>query len=144
MTLFLPDEDATASFAHRLAAVARPGDVLLLSGALGAGKSSFARAFIRALAGDDRLEVPSPTFTLVQSYPTTRGEVWHYDLWRVEDHRALQELGWDEALSGITLVEWPERLGPLAPRGAVRVEFVVRRQGRDVVVTGEARWSDAV
>src|SRR6185437_12526593 len=81
VTLGLPDQAATEALAARLAAQARPGDCILLEGPLGAGKSTFARAFIRAAAGEPDLEVPSPTFTLVQAYDTSKGEIFHYDLW---------------------------------------------------------------
>jgi tRNA threonylcarbamoyladenosine biosynthesis protein TsaE len=140
MRLSLPDETATQALAQKLAGIARPGDVLLLSGELGAGKTSFCRAFIRALAGDPRLTVPSPTFTLVQQYETPEATVWHYDLWRLENHFALEELGWDEAQAGIVLVEWPDRLGPLSPTHALRLNFAYATPGRAVEITGDERW----
>lgn len=112
----------TEALAARLAALARPGDVILLRGPLGAGKSALARAFLRAAAGDAALEVPSPTFTLVQSYPLPGGVVaHHYDLYRLDGPGGLMELGWDEAREGIVLVEWPERLGGLAPGDALTI-----------------------
>jgi tRNA threonylcarbamoyladenosine biosynthesis protein TsaE len=141
--LTLPDEAATEALAAKLAVRARPGDVLLLSGALGAGKTSFARAFIRACAGDPNLEIPSPTFTLLQSYDTPAGPIAHYDLWRLADHRALEELGWDEAQAGIVVVEWPDRLGPLAPPDALQLAISLLGPGREIVMTGQARWFDA-
>ena len=143
MRLHLQDEEATEALARRLAARARPGDVLLLTGPLGAGKSSFARAFIRALAGDPQLTVPSPTFTLVQQYETPGAMIWHYDLWRLADHHALEELGWDEAQEGIVLVEWPDRLGALAPKEALHITISLIPAGREIVLQGEKRWFDA-
>jgi tRNA threonylcarbamoyladenosine biosynthesis protein TsaE len=143
MRLTLPDEAATQALARTLAERARPGDVLLLTGPLGAGKSTFARAFIRALANDPALTVPSPTFTLVQSYETACATVWHYDLWRLQDHHGLEELGWDEAQEGIVLVEWPERLGPLMPENALHVTIDHGTGGREVSLAGEQRWFDA-
>ncbi|MGG5886783.1 tRNA (adenosine(37)-N6)-threonylcarbamoyltransferase complex ATPase subunit type 1 TsaE [Falsiroseomonas sp. HC035] len=121
MTLILPlpDEAATAALAARLAARARPGDALLLEGPLGAGKSSFCRAFLRAASGDPALEVPSPTFTLVQSYDLPVGPAFHFDLWRLDGPAGLDELGWEEARDGIVLVEWPDRLGALRPAEAL-------------------------
>jgi N-acetylmuramate 1-kinase len=111
-TVPLPDEAATHRFARFLAGELKPGDVVALSGDLGAGKTTLARAIIRALAGDETLEVPSPTFTLVQSYETPRGPVVHADLYRVNDPDELHELGFEEAAeAGIVLVEWPERAG---------------------------------
>lgn len=121
VTLALPDPDATAALAGRVAEAARPGDAVLLEGPLGAGKSHFARAFLRAASGDAALEVPSPTFTLVQGYATRHGPAHHFDLWRLDGPGALAELGWEEAREGIVLVEWPDRLGPLRPPDALTV-----------------------
>ncbi len=138
----LPDESATQALAQRLAAKARPGDVLLLHGPLGAGKSTLARAFIRELAQDPALPVPSPTFTLVQSYDTPRGPVFHYDLWRLDGPDALAELGWDEAQDGIVLVEWAERLGPLSPPGALHLTLSHQGTGREIELSGNEKWFD--
>jgi tRNA threonylcarbamoyladenosine biosynthesis protein TsaE len=121
ITLALPDEAATGALAARVARLARPGDAILLDGPLGAGKSAFARAFLRAAAGDPGLEVPSPTFTLVQTYELPAGPAHHMDLYRLEGPDALPELGWDEAREGIVLVEWPERLGAFTPPDALRI-----------------------
>jgi tRNA threonylcarbamoyladenosine biosynthesis protein TsaE len=117
----LPDLAATQRLAAAVAALARPGDAILLDGPLGAGKTAFARAFLRAAAGDPALEVPSPTFTLVQSYETRLGPVHHFDLWRLDGPSALPELGWDEARDDIVLVEWPDRLGALRPPDALTI-----------------------
>jgi tRNA threonylcarbamoyladenosine biosynthesis protein TsaE len=144
MRIFLADDEATAALGAKLAARARLGDVLLLEGPLGAGKSTLARAFIRALAGDERLTVPSPTFTLVQAYETPRGEVWHYDLWRLDGPDGLAELGWDEAEQKITLVEWPDRLGELTPPGALRLRLSHAKGGREIEMQGEERWLDGL
>jgi tRNA threonylcarbamoyladenosine biosynthesis protein TsaE len=141
-TLTLPDEAATASLAARLAARARPGDVLLLSGPLGAGKTAFARAFIRARANDPALEIPSPTFTLVQTYDLPSGAVWHYDLWRLSGPQALEELAWDEAQAGIVLVEWPDRLGALTPAEAFSLTISLNPAGREITLNGATRWFD--
>jgi tRNA threonylcarbamoyladenosine biosynthesis protein TsaE len=113
VTLILADAAATEALAARLAARARRGDAILLDGPLGAGKSTFARAFLRAASGDPALEVPSPTFTLVQGYDLPAGPAHHFDLWRLDGPADLAELGWDEAREGIVLVEWPDRLGAL-------------------------------
>jgi tRNA threonylcarbamoyladenosine biosynthesis protein TsaE len=122
LTLALPDEAATARLAEAVARLARPGDAILLAGPYGAGKTAFARAFLRAATDDPDLIVPSPSFTLVQTYALPDGgEAWHYDLWRVAGAEELAELGWDEARAGIALVEWPERLGSLAPPDALRI-----------------------
>lgn len=122
MRITLENLVATEELAARLARIARPGDALLLEGPLGAGKSALARAFLRAASGAPALEVPSPTFTLVQSYDLPGGvTAHHFDLYRLSGPGGLAELGWDEAREGIVLVEWPERLGPLAPEGALRL-----------------------
>jgi tRNA threonylcarbamoyladenosine biosynthesis protein TsaE len=114
----LANEAATAALARRLAPHLKPGDVVALTGDLGAGKTSFARALIRALSGPEgsEREVPSPTFTLVQSYETPAGRIHHFDLYRIRSPDELTEIGWDEALAdGIVLVEWPDRAGALLP-----------------------------
>ena len=144
MRLHFKDESGTWRLGALLADIAKPGDVLLLEGQLGAGKSSLARAFIRAAMRDPRLAVPSPTFTLLQTYETPGGtEIFHYDLWRLDGPAALEELGWDEALCGIVLVEWPDRLGALAPLGAWRLCFTLAGVGRDVEIEGDLRGFDA-
>jgi tRNA threonylcarbamoyl adenosine modification protein YjeE len=97
-------------------------DIVLLKGDLGMGKSVFSRAVIRALSGNMDLNVPSPTFTLIQTYNTELGEVYHFDLYRLKSPEELYEIGWEDALSsGILLVEWPERLGYLTPKTAISV-----------------------
>ncbi len=121
ITVRLPDLSATHALAARLAAALRPGDAVLLEGPLGAGKSEFARAVLRAATGDPALEVPSPTFTLVQGYDLPAGPAHHFDLYRLGGPAELAELGWEEAREGIVLVEWPDRLGGLAPEDALRI-----------------------
>jgi len=126
--LELEGEAATQALAAALAACARPGDVIALSGPLGAGKTSFARGFIRArsahMGAGEVGEVPSPTFTLVQIYDLPGGTVWHVDLYRLEDPAEVSELGLEDAFAdGITLVEWPERAGSLLP--AERLDLVL-------------------
>ena len=113
----LPDERATDGLGATLAARLRIGDVVGLKGELGTGKTTLARAILRAAAEDARLIVPSPTFTLVEVYETPRGSFWHFDLYRLETPEQVFELGWEEALAeGISIIEWPDRLGPLLPR----------------------------
>ena len=113
----LPNEAATESLGETLAMRLKPGDVVGLTGDLGAGKTTLARAIIRAAADDPDLIVPSPTFTLVEVYETLRGTYWHFDLYRLEAPEQVYELGWEEALAdGIVLLEWPERLGSLLPK----------------------------
>src|SRR5690606_14141522 len=111
LTLSLHDESATNRLGEDLAAMLTTGDVIALSGDLGMGKTSLARAIVRALADDPALEVPSPTFTLVQAYGA-RVPVQHFDLYRLASPDELEELGFSDAIrSGTVLVEWPERAG---------------------------------
>ena len=121
----LADRAATRRLARRLARLVRPGDVIGLGGALGAGKTTLARDFIAALAGQDH-EVPSPTFTLVQTYELGAVTVWHFDLYRIVAPDDVFELGFEDALAeGVSLIEWPERLGPLLP--ADRLDVVLEQ-----------------
>jgi tRNA threonylcarbamoyladenosine biosynthesis protein TsaE len=113
----LPNEAATEALGATLAARLKQGDIVGLKGDLGAGKTTLARAIVRAAAGDPDLIVPSPTFTLVEVYDTPRGTFWHFDLYRLDSPDQVYELGWEEALAeGVVLMEWPERLGPLLPQ----------------------------
>ncbi len=136
--LTLADQPATESLARSLAAASRPGDVILLAGPLGAGKSCFARAFIRAIAADPALEVPSPSFTLVQTYPTDP-PITHADLWRLNGDSDLIELGLDFSDRMIYLIEWPDRLGDAAPRTALHIALAWRgAESRTALVRGPA------
>ncbi|MDF7673577.1 tRNA (adenosine(37)-N6)-threonylcarbamoyltransferase complex ATPase subunit type 1 TsaE [Acetobacteraceae bacterium ESL0709] len=123
MLFTLSSPEQTAAFAAGLSACVRQGDCLALTGPLGAGKSTFARAFLRALSHDPDLEVPSPSFSLVQPYETSVGMVFHYDLWRLSGPDELYELDWDEACEAIMIVEWPERAENLLPAQALHLFF---------------------
>ena len=145
-SLHLPTERATAAFAAALAPMLGPGDTLLLSGPVGAGKSHFARALIKArlaAAGTDE-DVPSPTYTLVQTYRDGVCEIWHADLYRLTSADELVELGMDMAFeTDIVLVEWPERLGSLAPKGALSIELSPGKtpEAREARLwSGDDRW----
>ena len=142
--LALADEAATVALARAVARGVRPGDVIALWGDLGAGKTRFARAFIGALAGEGE-EVPSPTFTLVQSYDIPAGMVWHFDLYRLDSPDEVLELGFEEALAdGIALIEWPDRLGPLLPRDRLdlALDFGAAAESRVARLTGQGAWAE--
>ncbi|MCQ9155100.1 tRNA (adenosine(37)-N6)-threonylcarbamoyltransferase complex ATPase subunit type 1 TsaE [Acidomonas methanolica] len=139
--LDLADQSATEALARHVARRARPGDLVALSGGLGAGKSVFARAFLRALSGDPVLDVPSPSFSLVQLYDTPLGQVAHLDLWRLDGPEALAELGWDEFRAGLMLVEWPERAGAEIPPDALRITLLPGA-GDDARVAELSGWPD--
>ncbi len=140
LDLLLTSPQDTCRRAGRLGARLVPGDVVLLSGAIGAGKTHFARCLIQSL--QDRPEdVPSPTFTLVQVYDTTRGPLWHADLYRLGSADEVVELGLTEAFdTAICLVEWPDRLGDLLPGDALHLTF---RDGPDDETRHlQADWQD--
>ena len=139
----LPDEAATAAFAARISALAEIGDVIALKGDLGAGKTTFARAFIRARGGTE--EVPSPTFTLVQVYELGSAAIWHFDLYRLKSPDEAWELGIEDAFSdGISLIEWPEQLGPLLPRYRLEITFLFadRPEARRAVIAAGGDWQE--
>lgn len=125
MERFLPDDAATAAFGAELAATLRPGDLVLLEGDLGAGKTALARAIIRTLAGDAGMEVPSPTFALIQPYETPAGQVLHADLYRLGDPREVEELGLLDNPGAIVLVEWAERSPEIVAAATVRVALAI-------------------
>ena len=142
-SLFLADEAATERLGAALAARLRPRDVVALEGGLGAGKTTLARAILRAAAAQPDLVVPSPTFTLVETYDTPRGTFWHFDLYRLDGPEQVFELGWEEARAdGIALVEWAERLGPLLPADRLTVMLAPEGAGRRATLDGEARFGD--
>jgi len=143
-SLLLADEAATDRLARALAAMLAAGDTVLLSGELGAGKTRLARALIGALS-DAPEEVPSPTFTLLQSYETRKGKVSHFDLYRLAAPEEAYELGIEEAaVDGIALVEWPERLGALLPadRLEIALGFGRRPDERTARLVGHGRWRE--
>lgn len=140
LTIALPDEAATAALGERLGAVARAGDVIALVGDLGAGKTTLARALIRSHLGPET-EAPSPTFTLVQTYPGPRFDIWHFDLYRLEDPGEARELGLEEAVDGLSLIEWPERLGRYLPTVRLEVRLSLEGQGRIARLVDLDDWS---
>jgi len=145
--IVLPDEDATRRFAIDVAAALNPGDLITLSGDLGAGKTTLARAVIRALAADDAIEVPSPTFTLLQIYDLPRFSVVHADLYRVNTLAELAELGWEEASEGAAvLVEWPDRAGALIQADRLEIALMLANDlgpgYRQIRLAGLGVWAD--
>jgi tRNA threonylcarbamoyl adenosine modification protein YjeE len=127
--IFLADDAATASLGAKLAATLTAGDLVLLAGGLGAGKTALARALIRALVEDDRIEVPSPSFALVQPYDGQTGPVLHADLYRLAGEREIDELGLFENARAIVIVEWPERAPDLAARADVAITLTIPSDG---------------
>ncbi|MCU0906413.1 MAG: tRNA (adenosine(37)-N6)-threonylcarbamoyltransferase complex ATPase subunit type 1 TsaE [Rhodobacteraceae bacterium] len=141
--LALPDDAATRRLAADLAQHLRAGDTVLLQGDLGAGKSTFARALIRARLGMPDLDVPSPTFTLVQVYGEGSDAIWHADLYRLGGPDEIAELGLTDAFdTALCLVEWPDRLGDLAPGGALTLALSgAGGDGRVAHLRGSADWA---
>lgn len=148
LTLQTRSPEATAALAARLGARLKPGDCLLLDGPIGAGKTHFARSLIQSLLAVPE-EVPSPTFTLVQTYDTPAGEIWHADLYRLNSAAEIAELGLTEAFgTAICLVEWPDRLGKLAPPDALSLRFAAdpdRADTRRIAFDWrDGRWAGVV
>jgi len=137
LNIRLPDAEATARLARRLAPLLGAGDTVLLSGGIGAGKTHFARALIQRRLADEGVweDVPSPTFTLVQTYAAGPLPIWHCDLYRLSSDDEIFELGLDAAFEvALCLVEWPERLARLTPHRALALDFT------DVTGEPNARW----
>ena len=135
MQRLLADDAATAALGAELAASLRPGDLVILQGDLGAGKTALARAIIRTLADDQRMDVPSPTFALVQPYDTPRGPVLHADLYRLGDPREVDELGLLDNPDAIVLVEWAERSPEIVASATLTVALSIPPGGEGRLVT---------
>lgn len=134
-TIISHSEEETAVVARKLAVQLRPGDVVLLRGELGAGKSIFARALIQILCGEETI-VPSPTFTLVQTYKAPEFTLWHFDLYRLNSPEEVYELGIEEALRrGVCLIEWPDRLGAHLPEVYREIELQYGSQPHERLIT---------
>jgi tRNA threonylcarbamoyladenosine biosynthesis protein TsaE len=141
--MILANEADTAAVGARLARLARPGDVITLSGPLGVGKTALARGLIAALGHEG--DVPSPSFAIVQPYESLDPPVWHVDLYRIEDRREIGELGLDSAADALLLVEWPERAGPGAWPQALQLSLDFARNGERILTaevppSWEGRW----
>lgn len=135
----LPDEAATSRLGAALSARLQPGDIIALHGDLGAGKTTLARALIRALCGAET-EIPSPTYTLLQTYPAPDFPIYHFDLYRLEDPSEIIELGWDDTGDGLSLIEWPGRAGPHLPQSRLDVHLALT--GKTRIATLEPRGED--
>jgi tRNA threonylcarbamoyladenosine biosynthesis protein TsaE len=142
--LIFESPDETANFACKFGKILRPGDAVLLVGDIGAGKSFFARALIQSLQTTPE-DVPSPTFTLVQTYDTDVGEIWHADLYRLSGPDEIVELGLTDAFeTSICLIEWPDRLADLAPKSAITLALTtLTDETREVLICGASKqWGN--
>lgn len=130
----LPDEKSTIDLGRKLAHMAKTRDTFALYGTLGMGKSVLSRAFIQELTAAK--EVPSPTFTLVQSYDAPDFTIYHFDLYRLKNADEIFEIGVEEALySGVSLIEWPERMQPYLPRDIFQINIESDGAGRKLTIT---------
>lgn len=133
------NEAGLAAIAAELAPLFAGGAVVALEGNLGAGKTALSRALIREITGNTELDVPSPTFTLVQTYDAPMGEIWHFDFYRLKHPEEVFELGWEDALAGggLLLMEWAERIGPLLPQMRTTITITPQDNGaRTIEVRG--------
>ena len=138
-TIDLSTENDTSRVGQALAAVLRPTDVVCLSGPLGAGKTTFARAVIEATTG--ATDAPSPTFTLVEVYESDAFDLWHFDLYRLEKPGDIWELGFEDCLdAGIALIEWPERAEGLLPENALNLSINFENGSRKLTISGDKDW----
>ena len=140
-TIALNHEEQTVALGKRLSPFLRAGDILTLRGELGAGKTSFSRGLISSLAGD--VEVPSPTYTMVQTYSSASFEIWHFDLYRLENETHIWELGIEEAFDdGVCLIEWPERIENLLSGSELNIKIQFDKSGRIVTISGSQVWGE--
>ena len=135
MARLLADDAATAALGAELAATLQPGDLVILQGDLGAGKTALARAIIRSLADDPKLDVPSPTFALVQPYDPAKGPVLHADLYRLGDPREVDELGLLDNPGAVVLVEWAERSPEIVAAASLSVALSIPPGGKGRLVS---------
>ena len=140
----LEDATRTGMLGAGLAALACPGATFAVSGPLGAGKTCLARGLITALKPVTVEEIVSPTFTLVQAYDTAAGPVWHFDLYRLKESSEIIELGLEDALADICIIEWPERMGGYLPAARIDVELAHDGEKRLATITGRGPWGEIV
>lgn len=145
MQIIVENEADLYDFAKKCAVQLPSSCFVALNGTLGAGKTAFARALIRALCEDDTAQVPSPTYTLVQQYETSDALIWHFDLYRLENANEIWELGWEEAIfDGLCLVEWPERAEAHLPQDRIEISIAHidgKPDSRELSVTGYGFWA---
>ncbi len=138
---FLADEAETLRFGARLAKLLKEGDVLALYGDLGMGKTTLSRGLIKALVPDLE-EVPSPTYTIVQTYDTDAFMLWHFDLYRLEEPDEVIELGFEDAIEDVCLIEWPEKAGSYLPQARLTVQLEADADGRTLtLIAGSDDWA---
>ena len=132
---FLSRSEAdTIAFAKKFAKTLKGNEIIALWGTLGVGKTVFSKAVIQKLTGQKE-EVPSPTFTLLQTYDTPSGEIFHFDFYRIKSSEEAYEIGIEDAFeSGICLIEWPEKIGKLLPKRAINIYFKMTETGRQIIV----------
>lgn len=135
----LPTLEATAALAQRIATHLKAGDVIALHGGLGVGKTTFARALISQLMGAET-EVPSPTYTIVQTYSGPHYPIYHFDLYRLEHPDEVLELGWDETQDGVALIEWPQNAGRNLPKW--RLDLILNPAPKTRTATLEPQGED--
>ena len=142
--IILADPDATLALGARLGARLMRGDVVCLTGGLGAGKTTLARGAIKAWTGEPQ-EAPSPTYTLVQTYEGARGQLWHVDLYRLKRAEEALELGLEDAfVDAACLIEWPERLEGMLPRDRLDIALEPQGEGRRATLKGRGKWGARV
>lgn len=129
----------TVAFGRRIGRLVRPGDVIALQGALGAGKTTLARGVVSGFLGDD-VETPSPTFTLIQSYERADGVLHHFDLYRLDQPDDVIEIGWEEALDDVIVAEWPDKAGAHLPSDRLDVMIDAASTGRTARVQAGPSW----
>lgn len=138
--------DESLHLADKLSQILHTGDILLFEGDLGAGKTTIIRKVIQQLVGDN-IDVPSPTFTLVQTYDSPKGQLWHFDLYRLENPDEVLELGIDDAFhEGISFIEWPDRLGNLKPNDSLLITLTqgIHPDERSITLTPSMAWRSRI
>ncbi len=140
-TIKVKDEASMAKIGERLASVIKSGDVILLEGPLGAGKTTLARGLIQKFCGAH--DVPSPTYTLVETYENAECPLWHFDLYRLEKPEDVWELGLEDALDqAVALIEWPDRIEGLLPADALRLTISIEGKMRAITITASKGWQE--